>query len=752
MTKSLLAALSTAVLFAACSSGGPDPEAIRRGDAAVSQGKLPEALVEYQRAVQADQRDGVARHKLGITLGKLGDVGRSVEHLSRAADLLPGDARVQLDAAKALLLASRFEDARTRAEGVLKQDPKNVDAHVIRATATAGLKDTATAIETLEEALKLDKNRPGTYIDKATLELSQGKREEAEAGFRQAVAVAPKSVEAHVALANFYWATGRQAETEKSLLNAVAVEPSNIQANQALAGLYRITGRSALAEEPLKRIVASTDDLNAQLALADFYIGEKRVADARARLEAVAKHPAGAPAAKARLAAIEYDAGNRALAYKMLDELLAKNATDAAVMVVKAGWLLSEGKVDESMAIANSAVRADARSADAHAFLGSLHVVKNAPAEAIKDFTSVLQLRPRDLNAMVALVALHLQMGDVEAAAGFAKQAVAEAPGVAGPRHALARVLFAQRRTDEALRELAPVLTAAPTSLEALGLLALIQQRKGDLTAARKTYTRMVELDAKSPDALAGLLALDLAAGKPADAVRRAESAVKAAPDNARIRLAAGRALAAAGETARAEAAFQKALDLDASLVEAYDALGQLFVRQNKLEEARQAYETRTKERPTDVASHTMVARILYVQGKPAESRARFEKILAIDPRAAVASNNLAYMDAEAGTNLDVALNRAQIAKAALPEDPDVNDTLGWVYVKRGLPALAVNPLELAIEKDPSNPLYRYHLGVAHAQAGDKDRARLALQKALELSKSFDGADDARRTLESLGR
>jgi hypothetical protein len=33
---------------------------------------------------------------------------------------------------------------------------------------------------------------------------------------------------------------------------------------------------------------------------------------------------------------------------------------------------------------------------------------------------------------------------------------------------------------------------------------------------------------------------------------------------------------------------------------------------------------------------------------------------LAVDARAAVASNNLAYLDAEAGTNLDVALNRAQ--------------------------------------------------------------------------------------------
>jgi tetratricopeptide (TPR) repeat protein len=147
-----------------------------------------------------------------------------------------------------------------------------------------------------------------------------------------------------------------------------------------------------------------------------------------------------------------------------------------------------------------------------------------------------------------------------------------------------------------------------------------------------------------------------------------------------------------------------------------------------------------------------MVARILYVQGKPAESRARFEKILSIDPRAAVAANNLAYMDAEAGTNLDVALNRAQTAKAALPEDADVNDTLGWIYVKRGLPALAITPLEQAIQKDPKNPLYHYHLGMAYVGSGDRDRARPALQKALELSADFENAADARQALAALGR
>ena len=90
-------------------------------------------------------------------------------------------------------------------------------AHVLRATATAGMKDIGGAVESMQEAAKLDPIADDTIIDLATLQLSQGKRAEAEAGFKQAVAVAPKAVQPRLSLAGFYWShrpTRAQAEAE----------------------------------------------------------------------------------------------------------------------------------------------------------------------------------------------------------------------------------------------------------------------------------------------------------------------------------------------------------------------------------------------------------------------------------------------------------------------------------------------------------------------------------------------------------
>jgi tetratricopeptide (TPR) repeat protein len=115
-----------------------------------------------------------------------------------------------------------------------------------------------------------------------------------------------------------------------------------------------------------------------------------------------------------------------------------------------------------------------------------------------------------------------------------------------------------------------------------------------------------------------------------------------------------------------------------------------------------------------------------------------------------VAANNLAWMTAETGGNLDVALQLAQTATRRLPDHPAVQDTLGWIYYKKGLATLAVPPFEKSIEKDPKDPVYYYHLGLAYARSGDSPKARQALQQALKMAPNFRGAADARQVLASL--
>ena len=92
----------------------------------------------------------------------------------------------------------------------------------------------------------------------------------------------------------------------------------------------------------------------------------------------------------------------------------------------------------------------------------------------------------------------------------------------------------------------------------------------------------------------------------------------------------------------------------------------------------------------------------------------------------------------------------AQTAQRGLPESAEVSNTLGFIYYKKGLLTLAIPPLKMSADKDPSIPMYHYHLGLAYAKSGNASGARQALGRALELKPDFSEAREARSLLESL--
>jgi Flp pilus assembly protein TadD len=123
---------------------------------------------------------------------------------------------------------------------------------------------------------------------------------------------------------------------------------------------------------------------------------------------------------------------------------------------------------------------------------------------------------------------------------------------------------------------------------------------------------------------------------------------------------------------------------------------------------------------------------------------------LTLDPRAPVAANNLAWMYVAANRNLDQALQLAQIAQQELPNEPGVNDTLGWIYYRKGMATQALPYLETSVRGDPTDAMTQYHLGMAYFQKGDFENAKKALRRAMAFKTEFDGAAEGRKQLAQL--
>jgi predicted Zn-dependent protease len=87
----------------------------------------------------------------------------------------------------------------------------------------------------------------------------------------------------------------------------------------------------------------------------------------------------------------------------------------------------------------------------------------------------------------------------------------------------------------------------------------------------------------------------------------------------------------------------------------------------------------------------------------------------------------------------------SQAAELA-PEDPAVQDTLAWIFYKKGLYLQAEKYLKAALQKTPAKePVaqYQYHLGKSYLKSGETAEGQRLLASALkqnpELAKTETG-------------
>ena len=76
---------------------------------------------------------------------------------------------------------------------------------------------------------------------------SKGDPVAAEAAFRKAVEINPKSPLALVSLANFVWSKGDADQAEALLKRALEADPKSVVANRALAMFYLVRNKAAEA-------------------------------------------------------------------------------------------------------------------------------------------------------------------------------------------------------------------------------------------------------------------------------------------------------------------------------------------------------------------------------------------------------------------------------------------------------------------------------------------------------------------------
>lgn len=769
MRKLLLPLMILLAVLLSCSR---DPEIVKRkylesGNRYFEKKQYKEASIMYRQALRKDPRFGEAYYRLALTQLRLNRIPEAVRSLRRAVELLPDrlEPKVQLGDIYLTGLAVT-PPGNTRQIEYLRSEIKQLAEH-------------------LPPAAPERRRLLGYYY------LSQRQLKEALSEFRQAHNASPFRPEFTLPLIEVLFQDGQAEEAEKLARELVRKQPTLAAAYDVLYLHYMRSRREADAEAVLKQKVASLPKTaGAWLQLAAHYYRLQRKGEMQAALDHLISHPGDFPEAyqlvgdffrirgdfdsalryydlgsqkdssrraryqKAR-AQVLLEQGRRAEAKSLIEEILKQNPRDEEARAMRAGLIIESGPPDElrtAVADLQAAVARTPENAVLRFQLGRALVRQGQWDLARVQFEEAIKRRPNYLPPRFALAQYHMARRDYSSALTVAREMIELDPGNLPAKLLRHAALVAMGNLAQARKELETVIREHPGSREAHLALASLNLAERRYPEAEEQF-RKLHQTAPPADlrALIGWAETYVAQGRFTQAVEVLRNELARDPARPAVRLALANALARGGRFDEAIAEYRALINQYPKAGDLYLRLGEAQRRKGDAQAAAASFAKAVELMPKEPAALLALALIQDQLQQYAQSQQTYEKILALQPDHPVALNNLAYLLAERGGDLDRALTLAQRARQKLPQDSNVADTLGWIYIKKNLADNAIEIFRELTRREPGNPTFHYHLGMALYQKGDRLAARQALQTALRHKPAPDEAARIRELLGKLG-
>ncbi len=225
-------------------------------------GDLDAADAQFRAALAKNPEHALARRSLGLVLRQKGDTAAAATELRRAATEMPDDPQGRYLLGAVLLRMGDSAGAVAELREAIRLNPSLTEARVTLAQALAkeGQKDAALQQQAEVHRLnaeKADFGRMLVLLDSSATLLARGDLAGAVAQGREAVALGPTVADAHFELGlALSEVDGSRVEAEAAFRQAIALDPGHARAYRALARLLELRGDQAAARASRARAAA----------------------------------------------------------------------------------------------------------------------------------------------------------------------------------------------------------------------------------------------------------------------------------------------------------------------------------------------------------------------------------------------------------------------------------------------------------------------------------------------------------------
>jgi len=446
--------------------------------------------------------------------------------------------------------------------------------------------------------------------------------------------------------------------------------------------------------------------------------------------------------------------------------------------------LLAQGKDGEAFRVVEQILKEDAQDRDALRVHADL-LLKSGRAENVDkaehELLTLSKLTPSDAGVWLGLGEAKRLSGDLEAARANYLTALRTRQDYLPARYGLAEIGLltqrpqdAQQQTDEILKvrpgdnrarllhaksligtdlaaaraELTVLAKASPQDLEPQFELGVVALNARSYEEARAIFSKLQ--GSGDPRAIAGLAETYLYQKQFEKAFQILDVGFKKRPDSPLIHQQYAKAAALTGRYDLAVTEFQKLISVEPKSLDTRLLLAELYERKGDRNNAILTYRQAEQMSPTDLRVGLALAEALTQAGRISEARTQYDKLVQSRPDNPAVLNNAAFFLSDTGGNLDKALTLAQRALAKAPGQPGLSDTIGYVYLKKGQRDSAIQTFSNLVRKYPGYATFRYHLGLALFEKGDKIGARKELEAALAYHPAQQDAQRIRELLDKI--
>jgi len=722
-------------------------ESLAKATGYEKQEQYPSAIIEYKNALKADPGSAEIHYRLGQAYLKNTQYREAYQAFERALQISPGNSDAQLAIGQIYLKAGMNDDALQIAKDLQSRNPGNAEARLLVANAYAAKGIISMAVSELVSLVKDEPTLTAAHINLAMFYASQGKPEPAESELHKALALEPESFNAHKALAAIYLSRGKVSDAEALYRAALQSNPNSPEVLMTLAEFYALENRQSESEQIYKRlVVVQKNSVSSRFALARFYVAQNRYDEARQLDEAIVSENPEFLSARLQLAELALNSGDAAKAESILAPLLPDQKRNSDVQVTEARVLIRQRKPQQAIEVLEGVIK-QGNLPVAHYLLGVAYSQVGNLQRAQNEMESAIASDSHMTDAYVGLGQMMLNRNQPKVALQYARMALQQAPTRADCLVLLGSASANLHDLVSAERYFQAYAAAQPASADAFIRLGSLRIMQTHYPEALAYFEKAWQLDPHNYGALDGIASTMILRGDKAGAMRRIDETLKRGETSELLSIA-GKIYVEAGQLQAAEDVLKRSLQESPQSYSDYVQLGSLVARRQRVPEAIAYFESAVKLRPADVGSWTMLGMLNQQRGDLRKSEESYVKALDIEPNAGVAANNLAWLYADHLNDMDKALELARRAKVALPNVPNVSDTLGWIYTKRRLNEMAIPLLSEAVKSEPKHAEYHYHLAVALMHSGKKTAARQEMAAAEKLDSNMSTRDEVREILQ----